>query len=300
MGDNPPMPPSIDVVIATYNAPPDRLERSVRSGLAIEGVRSVIVVDDGSPTPADLERLRRLSEKVQTHRQDNAGPGSARNAGLDRSVADLVIFVDDDDELLPEGVGAMAALVQRLGVSVCVAARRHIWPGVREEPRPVPPEWADRRLDHPSHVLRPIGLFGASGAMVTRGVIDRGIRFDTQLRLGEDRDFLHKAAQVGGIAVSSAFANRVEMHAEGGANLSSRGHYAKRIRDHVTLLERYGDPVAVMHMEAATRWLINAAAKSGVDEGSWRLLVGAARSRGWSVPMKARARWWLRRGLFRR
>jgi glycosyltransferase involved in cell wall biosynthesis len=280
---------SIDVVIATYNAPPERLERSVRSGLALEGVRAVIVVDDGSRVPVDLEALERLSRSVRALRQENAGPGAARNAGLDRSTADLVIFVDDDDVLVAEGVGRMAELIRKLGASACVAARTHVWADGREEARQVPAEWVDQRLDSPSHVLRPIGLFGASGAMVTREVVERGVRFDTDLRLGEDRDFLYKAGSVRGIAVCSAIANRVAMHG-GGANLSSPAHYAKRIRDHVVLLERYTDAIATKHMEAATRWLINAAAKAGVDGESWRVLTGAAKSRGWGVPIKARMR----------
>jgi glycosyltransferase involved in cell wall biosynthesis len=287
--------PSIDVVIATYNAPRERLERSVRSGLALEGIRTVIVLDDGSKTPADLEGLGRLSSRVLAFRQENAGPGAARNAGLDRSTAELVIFVDDDDALVAEGVRQMAALIRRLGASACVAARTHVWTDGREEERPVPTEWADLRLESPSHVLRPIGLFGASGAMVTREVVKRGVRFDTELRLGEDRDFLYKAGSVAGIAVSSAVANRVAMH-DGGSNLSSPAHYAKRIRDHVVLLERYTDSIATMHMEAATRWLINAAAKAGVDAESWRVLTGAARARGWGVPLKARVRRMIKAG----
>ncbi len=283
--------PSVDVVIATFQAPPERLARSIRSGLACPGNASgrVIVVDDGGEPAVDAARAGGLPDRVEVIRQSNAGPAAARNTGLGESRADLVVFIDDDDELIPAGVAAMAALVGRLGASGAVGARVNILPDGREELKEVPPEWADRVLPHPSHVLRPIGLFGASGAMVTRAAIAAGVRFDEGLRLGEDRDFLHRIAEHGGLGVSVKPALRVAIH-EGGANLSSPAHYARRIRDHVVVMERYRDEVANGHLREATRWLINAAAKAGVDGESWELLVGAARARGWGVPVKARIR----------
>ena len=62
----------------------------------------VIVVDDSSPAPA-ADELRASSAPgvdVQLVRQANAGPGAARNAGLDHVPAGTryVAFLDSDDE----------------------------------------------------------------------------------------------------------------------------------------------------------------------------------------------------------
>lgn len=284
--------PDIDVVIATYNAPPQRLARTIASARTSGRVASIIVVDDGSVPPT---QGLAPDPRLVLVRQENAGPAAARNAGIERTTAPLVAFIDDDDELLPEGLEALADLVLRLGAGGGVAARIHTWADGREEPRDVPAEWRDSLLPHPSHVLRPIGLFGASGCMVARAVLDRGVRFDSDLRLGEDRDFLTRVAAAGGLAISSAPALRVAMH-EGGTNLSSPAHYSRRIRDHLIVLDRYPDAIAQGHLKDATRWLINASAKAGVDRESWRKLASAAAARGWAIPLKARFRRLLRPG----
>lgn len=285
-----PPPGSVDVVIATFNAPAPRLQASVRSALACRGIRRVVVVDDGSTPPQDHASLTGLSGAVEVIRQENAGPAAARNAGIERTDSPIVVFLDDDDQLLADGVAAMAELAAKLGVVAAVAARFHVWPDGREEHRPVPPEWAGLTLPHPSHVLRPIGLFGASGCMVHRKALAAGLRFDPDLRLGEDRDFLARAAAMGGLCVSSPPAVRVAMHS-GETNLSSPAHYARRIRDHLIVLERYTDEIATAHMHEATRWLINASAKAGVDRESWEKLIAAATARGWKIPLKARVRY---------
>lgn len=286
-------PIRFDAVVATYNAPPHRLARTIRSAVA-SGADTVIVVDDGSDTPVVATALADVSDaRVEVLRQPNGGPASARNRGIERTNAPLVVFIDDDDELVPDGVRSMARLVVGLGAAGAVGARIHRWTNGREAIRSVPEEWADAALPHPSHVLRPIGLFGASGSMVHRGALEAGIRYDSGLRLGEDRDFLRRVAEHGGLAVCSSVVSRILIH-EGGANLSSPTHFARRIRDHLVLLDRWTDDVATSHHREATRWLINASAKAGVDRASWDSLIGAAKARGWPVPLKARVRYALR------
>ncbi len=64
---------------------------------------SVIIVDDASPLSADQE-IATLPEaqraRIQVIRQDNKGPGGARNTGLDaatHSDAKFIAFIDSDD-----------------------------------------------------------------------------------------------------------------------------------------------------------------------------------------------------------
>jgi GT2 family glycosyltransferase len=302
-----------DVVIATFNAPLARLARSVRSAIACDGAGRVVVVDDGSTPPVDESALHaailsRAADAEQatsvaptrTHpserpwmlvRQENAGPSAARNAGIEASLsageADAIVFLDDDDELIPAGVAIARELAKRLSAAGVVSARVHVTPDGRETLKRVPPEWAGGLLPHASDVLRPIGLFGASGCMARRAALAAGVRFDPGLRLGEDRDFLHRVSSFsGGLAVCDEPVVRVAIH-ESGGNLTSPAHFSRRIRDHLTLLDRYDDPIAREHLRVATRWLVNNAAKSGVDAASWRALTAAASARGWTVPIKA-------------
>lgn len=270
-----------DVVIPTFNAPAARLAAAVRSARGCDGVSRVIVIDDGSEPSAVAP------EGCDLIRQPNAGPSAARNRGIDASDAPSIVFLDDDDELIPAGVSRMISLAERLGAIAGVAARFERL-GALVRRKDVPGEWAGKLLPHWSDVLRPLAIFGASGLWVSRRAVEGGIRFDVDLRIGEDREFLARAGQLGSIAVSGEPALTVALRDEG--NLSSAAQLPRRIRDHVVIAGRFDDPSCVAHLREATTWLVNAGAKAGVDGASWRALVGLMQSRGWPVPLKARVR----------
>ncbi len=92
-------PPRISVVVPSFRQP-DRL-RALLSALAAQdlppGDFEVVVVDDGSPEPlAPTARAFEDRLEVRVHRQDNAGPATARNVGAEVARAPLLAFTDDD------------------------------------------------------------------------------------------------------------------------------------------------------------------------------------------------------------
>jgi glycosyltransferase involved in cell wall biosynthesis len=91
------------IVIPAYNA--ERfVEAAVASALAQQGAGQieVIVVDDGS-SDATAARVAAI-DGVRLIRQANAGVSAARNAGLAEAKGEFVIFLDADDELLPDAI----------------------------------------------------------------------------------------------------------------------------------------------------------------------------------------------------
>lgn len=276
----------MDVVVPVFNGRPEWLAEAVASALACPGTARVIVVDDGSDPPVRLDGADR---RVLLVRQANAGPSAARNAGLERTSADWVLLLDADDAAVPAGVAAMVCGAERLGAVAAVAARDERGPDGTHRHRPAPREWVGRTLPKAADVFRPIALFGASGCLVHRRVLRAGVRFDAALWIGEDRDFLRRAADVGPIAVCGEPAVRVRIHREG-TNLTGRSHFARRVRDHLVMLERWGEADAEPHLREATAWLLRAASKADIDARSWGALVAACRERGWPIPFKARAR----------
>ncbi len=91
-------PPAVSVVIPTYN----RREQLVRVVDALAGQRDddlfeVVVVSDGSSDGTD-DYLRSGTTAMPVHAvfQANAGPASARNAGVNAARGDLIVFIDDD------------------------------------------------------------------------------------------------------------------------------------------------------------------------------------------------------------
>ncbi len=97
----------VAVVIPYFQRTPGLIDACVRSVLEQRdaSVAQIIVVDDGSPLAAaqQLASLLRESDRVQLILQDNAGPGAARNRGIQAvdPDTDVVAFLDSDDQWQP-------------------------------------------------------------------------------------------------------------------------------------------------------------------------------------------------------
>lgn len=96
----------ITVVVPTYN----RLEslRRTLAGLARQDIDptlfEVVVVSDGSTDGTDAWLQGAIADypfRLRPIRQENSGPATARNRGIDEACGDIVVFVDDDVEPTP-------------------------------------------------------------------------------------------------------------------------------------------------------------------------------------------------------
>lgn len=91
------MTETVSVIVPVYNA-----EKTIKRCLASIGNQSysnieMIVIDDGS-TDETQRRIKEMKDdRIIYVRQVNAGVSSARNAGLELSNGDFVVFVDSDD-----------------------------------------------------------------------------------------------------------------------------------------------------------------------------------------------------------
>jgi succinoglycan biosynthesis protein ExoW len=103
--------PFVTVVIPFFQREPGIIKRALES-VANQTIGTnllhVIVVDDGSPVPAEGE-IADFSAKfpmlrIQILTQSNSGPNTARNTALGRvgSNTDLVAFLDSDDSWSPD------------------------------------------------------------------------------------------------------------------------------------------------------------------------------------------------------
>ena len=64
----------------------------------------LILVDDGSRdrSPSIIDDYAKQDNRVISIHQQNAGPGIARNNGLQYATGDYVVFLDSDDYIDPD------------------------------------------------------------------------------------------------------------------------------------------------------------------------------------------------------
>jgi len=129
----------VTVVVPAFNAAPFL-------GVTLEALQTqttvpeqIIVVDDGSTddTAAIAEQMG-----VRLIRQDQQGPGAARNRGLEVAETEFVAFCDADDWYVPDKLERAVDILQKLGAS-CAATDAWIVKddcvqGRKNENRPVP------------------------------------------------------------------------------------------------------------------------------------------------------------------
>lgn len=106
MSDN----PSVSVVIPLYN-------KCSHIGRALKSILNqtfqdfeVIVVDDGSTDEGAAVVKLSADQRIKLIQQENRGVSSARNRGVNEASAELIAFLDADDEWMPEHLNTLLRL----------------------------------------------------------------------------------------------------------------------------------------------------------------------------------------------
>jgi GT2 family glycosyltransferase/glycosyltransferase involved in cell wall biosynthesis len=211
----------VSVVVPTHNRKEKLL--ACLASLARQSILpnefEVIVVDDGS-TDGTREAVAglRLPFQLRYCRQENAGPGAARNRGIDEAAGELVLFVGDDiyadERLLEEHLLAHAA-----NGEPGAAVLGHIdWP----EGMPINPVM--------KYVCGSAMLQFAYSYIPTAPALDHRFFYTSNISL--KRAFLVEAAEAG-IRFDPAFSRAAFEDSEFAYRLQARGlqiHYAARAR----------------------------------------------------------------------
>ncbi|MDP9412581.1 MAG: glycosyltransferase [Pseudomonadota bacterium] len=100
----------------------------------------VIIVDDGSTDGSVDEIQDLLGSKVRLVRQQNSGPGAARNRGFAESRFDWVALLDADDRWMSDHLSTLACLVSTFPAAdaVVTAFKRSRWQQPMERTRQAP------------------------------------------------------------------------------------------------------------------------------------------------------------------
>jgi len=171
------------VIIPTYNRK-ELVKRAVTSVVSqtVQEIE-VIVVDDGS-TDGTIEELQQTfrGKPVQVISQEQQGATIARNLGAAKATGEWLVFLDSDDELLPDGLKHFATAFEsdNTGV-VCSSAEV-----VDSDEKTI-------RMNHPRNLGAAYenyrGLFLAGTFAVRRTIFDAVGQFATECRSSQHTEF---------------------------------------------------------------------------------------------------------------
>lgn len=124
--------PKFSVIIPTYN-------REATIGETLDSVAAqefrdfeCIVVDDGSSD--DTCTIAEKYSFVKLLRQPNAGPGAARNHGVEKAIGQYVAFLDSDDIWLPWTLQNYSHAITQYG-ALFISGTAREFPASHETPR---------------------------------------------------------------------------------------------------------------------------------------------------------------------
>ncbi|MBN2377770.1 MAG: glycosyltransferase family 2 protein [Sedimentisphaerales bacterium] len=119
--------PHVDIVMPLYNKA-ETVRRAIRS-IQHQSVTDwrLIVVDDGSTDQGPDIVAALDDDRITIIRQENQGPGAARNRGIALAQSEFLSFLDADDEWYPWFLENSLKAIQENDVAM-VASMYYLWP----------------------------------------------------------------------------------------------------------------------------------------------------------------------------
>jgi len=177
------MRPKVSVIIPTFNRQ-NTIERAINSVLN-QSFKDfeLIVVDDGS-TDRTSELLKSIPDLILI-KQTNQGVSKARNVGISKSGAELIAFLDSDDEWLPEKLEWQVEFFDK-NPDAMICQTEEIW--IRNGKRVNPMK---KHKKYSSWIFKeclPLCVVSPSAVMMRQKLFDCVGLFDESLPACEDYD----------------------------------------------------------------------------------------------------------------
>ncbi len=204
---------TVSVIIPTHNRP-EQLRRAVRSVLnqtytAVE----IIVADDASTKDVEAVVKELGDERISYVRQEtNKGAPAARNMGFRQSRGEYVLFLDDDDELLPEQIERLVqfSLEQKDKPGMVGCGFYYKVEGAEKKYHPTIPPHDDNMY----RLLLRSNIFIMHSLLIRRECIEQAGYFDEALVACQDWDLWIRIAREYTIAVLPEILARHTVHGE--------------------------------------------------------------------------------------
>ena len=183
----------VSVIIPTHN----------RVGLLPRAIDSVlnqsyqelecIVVDDASTDDSEIVIAQFDDDRlVYLQHENSRGASAARNTGIAHAQGELIAFLDDDDEWLPDKLEKQVSLLEAAPTQVGMV---YCWFDYYDGEDVVESRHPQLRGDIFERTLSSQPIGNASTLLVRRSVIDHVGNFDEALPRGNDGDFIRRVVR---------------------------------------------------------------------------------------------------------
>lgn len=191
------MLPKISVVIPLYNKE-HYIQKTVESVLAQTfSDFELIIVDDGS-TDNSVSIVKNISdERIRLLSEKNSGQAVARNYGIRSSSADLIAFLDADDEWLPNFLETIYAMYQQYPEAGMYGTAYSVYVnGEHARDNTWMPELGTRVLQSYFNDTAVYGktVFPTSASAARREALDKIHGYQEDYRSGQDHDLFGRMA----------------------------------------------------------------------------------------------------------
>lgn len=150
----------------------------------------LIIVDDGSTdnSAAIIEQIIQVDKRVIYYSQENAGPSSARNKGIDLAKGEFLFFLDADDYLENKSIEKLVD--SSFECDLIIGGYRNLYNNNEKE---IIPRQTGKFHIEEFHDIFPYlfsnNFFHYTWNKLYRREVVKNTRFDTKLKIGEDLVF---------------------------------------------------------------------------------------------------------------
>jgi succinoglycan biosynthesis protein ExoO len=235
--------PVVSVVTANYNGA-ETLPAAIASvlGQSLADLELIVVDDASTDASAAIVQAAAVRDgRVRPIAQPaNAGPGPARNRGLEAARGRWLAVFDSDDLMAPDRLERLVRRGQADGADIVADnllafdtttpddARPFLSPRLFSRPRWI--EAADLIASSRMYARRP-GLGYLKPLIRSEALRAAGVRYDARLRIGEDYDVLLRLLASGlRLRLEPAALYRYRRHAASTSHVLQRGHLESMLR----------------------------------------------------------------------
>ena len=209
----------VSVIIPTYKRP-DTLKRSIESVLnqTHKNIEIIVVDDNGVGTEYGILTEEVMSEYADNNyvkyiqHKTNVNGSAARNTGFRASHGEYIMFLDDDDEFLPEKISSQLAVLASKDDSwgACYSKHIRVSPsGEKLVSYGTESKEGDLLIEE---LKRNLFISAGSNLMVKRHVVEEVGGFNENFLRNQDVEFLVKILKNYKLAYSKTLGLKVHVH----------------------------------------------------------------------------------------